>query len=183
MMGLRMYMGSKSMEEYLNKKSKKGFVLDGIYTFGLFAPLRVDVFKFKKANNLTRTYRIDSRKIEKKDFDNYIQLFSDDGWKYFPNNYVNDEFNNDNIFFSDDLKKCDIFSNQESIKERNKASALSSLWKGIYLSLALLFIYVFFPEPFSNYSNNFIGFLLHNSYLIISIMIILVSVFRYHKYK
>lgn len=48
MLRIRLYLGSKSVENYINNKANKGYVLSCITKFGLFVPLRLDVYKFKK---------------------------------------------------------------------------------------------------------------------------------------
>ncbi len=53
----------------------------------------------------------------------------DDGWKYFKNNFANDEYNSDYIFYSEDSTKNQIFSDPESEKLRNKENAASSYIK------------------------------------------------------
>ena len=48
MLRIKPYLGSKSTEDYLNKKAQKGYELESITSFRLFVPLRLDAFSFKK---------------------------------------------------------------------------------------------------------------------------------------
>ena len=48
MLRIKPYLGSKSTEDYLNKKAQKGYELESITSFGLFVPLRLDAYSFKK---------------------------------------------------------------------------------------------------------------------------------------
>ncbi len=180
---IKPYLGSLSVEKYLNKKASKGYILKSINSFGLFVPLRLDAYQFTKTNNTNRVYRIDSRKINKEDFNEYKQIFIDDGWHYFNENYANDEFNVDHIFYSDNPLKTEIFSDEASKNQRNRDNAACSLYKGIFLCLAFLFLSIIFPNAFSGSDNTIIGFILHNLYIIVAILIIIVSIYRYRKYK
>ena len=181
MLRIKPYLGSKSTEDYLNKKSKKGYTLKSITPFALFVPLRLDCYNFKKTSETKRVYRVDSRKIEKNDFKEYQQIFLDDGWKYFKNNYANDEYNTDYIFYSDDSSKNHIFSDSESEKLRNKQNAASSLYKGIFLFMVFLFLSSILPAPSTGNNSTVIGFILHNIYIIVAILIIITSLIRYFK--
>lgn len=75
MLRIKPYLGSKSTEDYLNKKAQKGYELESITSFRLFVPLRLDAFSFKKTLKTKRVYRVDSRKIKKEDFMEYQQIF------------------------------------------------------------------------------------------------------------
>lgn len=72
--------------------------METIIPFGLFQPLRLDVLKFKKKKDLQRIYIVDSNDLVliKRKYQNL-------GWQYFENNYANDEFNNDAIFYYDSI--------------------------------------------------------------------------------
>lgn len=184
MFRIKIYLGSKSLEEYINNKSRKGYVLKNITSFGLFEPLRLDAFHFTKSQDKKRiVYRVDSRKVPKNDFGDYKQIFLDDGWEYFSGNYANDEFNSDNIFYSYDPSKYEIFSDEESKRQRNRDNAALSLWKGIFLFMIFLFFQIIFPAPFEGIDNTLIGFILHNLYIIVAICIIIFSLIRYLKNK
>lgn len=183
MLRIKPYFSSKAREDYLNKQSKKGYQLTSITPFDLFVPLRLDAYKFTKSETKNRVYRVDNRHIKKDDFQEYRQIFLDDGWQYFNDNYTNDEYNNDHIFFCDDPSKYEIFSDSASIKQRNRNNAASSLYKGIFLFLAFIVLSVTFPAPFTNNSNSIIGFLMHNVYIEVAIIIIIVSFYRYIKNK
>lgn len=183
MLRIKLYLGSKSVENYLNRKSSKGFILDTITSFGLFVPLRLDAYHFTKKEHTNRIYQIDSRKVKKSDFDEYKHMFLDDGWEYFKGNYVNDEYNSDHIFYSDNPSKTKIFSDLESEKQRNRDNAAYSLYKGIFLFMVFLFFSIIFPAPFAGSSNTIIGFILHNLYIIVAILIIVISIIRYIRNK
>lgn len=181
MLTIRLYQGSKSMENYLNKKSNKGYSLETLHTFGLFEPLRLDAYHFQKNQIKNRIYRVDSRKLNNEDLHEYMQIFTDDGWKYFSENYANDNFNVDHIFYSDDPMKHDIFSDEDSEKRRNRENAVMSLYKGFTLFMIFFFFSIFFPSLSSGNSNTILGFLLHNLYIIVAITIMLTSILRYLK--
>ena len=59
MLRIKPYLGSKSTEDYLNKKAQKGYELESITSFGLFVPLRLDAYSFKKTLKTKRVYRVD----------------------------------------------------------------------------------------------------------------------------
>jgi len=181
MLRIKPYLGSKSTEDYLNKKAQKGYELESITSFRLFVPLRLDAFSFKKTLKTKRVYRVDSRKIKKEDFMEYQQIFKDDGWEYFKNNFANDEYNSDYIFYSENSTKNQIFSDSESEKLRNKENAASSLYKGIFLFMVFLFFSIIFPSPLAGNNSTLIGFIFHNIYIIVSIFIIIISLIRYLK--
>ncbi|OUP72760.1 hypothetical protein B5F09_12370 [Erysipelatoclostridium sp. An173] len=182
MLRIRLYLGSKSVENYINNKANKGYVLSCITKFGLFVPLRLDVYKFKKSQDKKKiTYRVDSRKVNKDDMKEYKQIFLDDGWHYFTKNYANDGYSNDNIFYSYDPSKREIFSDEESKRARNRDSAAQNLWKGIFLAMAFLYLQVIFPTATSGSNDTIIGFIFHNIYIIIALSIILVSLIQYIK--
>lgn len=183
MLRIRLHLGSKSIEDYLNKMANKGYILDSLTPFGLFEPLRIDTYRFTKSTHKNRTYRVDSRNVDRHDFNEYRQIFLDDGWTYFKNNQANDEFNKENIFYSDTSTKNEIFSDEESRKKKNRDNASSTLLKGIFLFMTFLVLSRLFPAPFSGSSHTIVGFILHNSYVIIAIVIMLVSLIRYIKYK
>lgn len=183
MLNIRVYRGSKAMEAYLNTKSNKGYMLKTISTFGLFEPLRLDAYRFQKNSTKTRVYRVDSRKIKEDDLCDYKQIFVDDGWTYFANNYANDNFNIDHIFYSDDSSKHEIFSDVESERKRNRDNATASLYKGCMLFISFIFFSIFFPSINSGSSHTFIGFILHNLYVIVAILIMVVSIIRYFRNK
>ena len=98
MMRIKLYLGSQELEKYLNKKVHHNYILETIIPFGLFQPLRLDVLKFKKKKDLQRIYIVDSNDLVliKRKYQNL-------GWQYFENNYANDEFNNDAIFYYDSI--------------------------------------------------------------------------------
>ena len=52
MLRIKPYLGSKSTEDYLNKKAQKGYELESITSFRLFVPLRLDAFSFKKFSRM-----------------------------------------------------------------------------------------------------------------------------------
>lgn len=184
MLAVRLYSGSKSMEKYLNNKADKGYILDSITPFSLFVPLKIDIYKFKKSKDRKRIiYRVDSRNVKKEDMQEYKQIFLDDGWHYFNDNYANDTYTSNNIFYSDDPLKSDIFSDEESKKARDRDSAVQSLWKGIFLALVFLYFQVLFPTAFTSSDNGFIAFVSHNFYIIVAIVIIIISLIQYIKNK
>ncbi|WP_291631190.1 DUF2812 domain-containing protein [Clostridium sp.] len=183
MLRIRLYLGSKSVENYLNRKSKRGYQLDCIVPFGLFVPLRLDAYRFEKTTNKNRIYKVDSRSVSKDDLNDYIQLFSDDGWRIFKFNYSNGYYNTDYIFYSDDNKKKDIFSNEESIRKRNRDNAKAGLFKGIVLSLIFIIGNSILPAPLRESNTTLFGFLLQNIYIVIAIVIIFISSIRYWKNK
>ncbi|NBK97956.1 MAG: hypothetical protein EOM50_08050 [Erysipelotrichia bacterium] len=61
----KLYLGSNSIEKYLNKKAKRGFELESITPFTLFFPMRIDYYKFKKIKNIGRTYNVSNNSNEK----------------------------------------------------------------------------------------------------------------------
>lgn len=103
MMRIKLYLGSQELEKYLNKKVQHNYILETIIPFGLFQPLRLDVLKFKKKKDLQRIYIVDSNDLVliKRKYQNL-------GWQYFENNYANDEFNNDAIFYYDSIDEKEL---------------------------------------------------------------------------
>ena len=53
MLRIKPYLGSKSTEDYLNKKAQKGYELESITSFGLFVPLRLDAYSSVSYTHLT----------------------------------------------------------------------------------------------------------------------------------
>ena len=178
MISIKFNLGKQELENYLNKKSKNGYQLVSITPFYMFMPLRMYIYRFSKEYIFNRCYRVDTRRVDPDDFENYVQLYEDDGWRYFRNNYVHDSY--DHIFYSD--HKQEIFSDEASAKENKRDNAAYSLRRGIFL--ALVFICFSFLFPISTQgSHSLIGFLLHNSYFIITLLIIIFSGVRYYKNK
>ncbi len=62
-------------EAYFNKKAQKVYILRTIIPFGLFAPLKVNIYRFVKSNNDQRVYRL--LKVSPK----AISQYQNDGWK------------------------------------------------------------------------------------------------------
>lgn len=183
MLRIKLYQGSKSMENYLNKKMSQGYTLEAINPFDLFRPFRLDAYQFKKSAIRNRVYRVDSRKISNEEMPEYKQLFLDDGWKLFKNNFANDHFNEDHIFYSDDPSKQNIFSDVDSERKRNRDNASMSLFQGCVLAMVFIIFSIIFPSVNSGSSHTIIGFILHNLYIVIAMLIIVVSFIRYFKYK
>lgn len=181
MLRMRLYRGCKSLEKYLNEKSKKGYFIETINSFGLFEPLRIDVYRFEKTVETNRIYRVDSRKVAADELSEYKQIFFDDGWKYFGGNHANDNFNVDHVFYANNIGKYHIFSDEQSERERNRYDAKSSLYKAIFLSITFACFSIFLPSINSGSSNTIFGFILHNLYFIVAIVIMVSASVKYYK--
>lgn len=170
---------SQSLENYLNRKAKKGYVLKTITPFVLFPPLVFTVFDFEKKQDSTCIYRVDSRKVKKEDLVDYNQLFLDDGWHRFPSVSIQERLH---IFYSNDPEKISIYSDDTSIKERNQKDALYLLGKSSLLVVFFVVLTVFFPIPYTAHTG-FIGFVLHYFYILAAVLLIGYALVRYVKNK
>lgn len=158
-------------EAYFNKKAQKGYILRTIIPFTLFAPLKVNIYRFMKSNNDQRVYQLlnVSPKV--------ISQYQNDGWKLLsssPDNYE------DYLVMYKDMP-----SNQKELfgeNTRNSYSTIASLGikEGLIL-LAIFGLWYTFTTPYHN--SSFLGFLLHNSYLVIALSILIISTVVYFKNK
>ena len=170
MMRIKLYVGSQELEKYLNKKVQHNYILETIIPFGLFQPLRLDVLKFKKKKDLQRIYIVDSNDLVliKRKYQNL-------GWQYFENNYANDEFNNDAIFYYDSIDEKELM--KMNIKEschQNDVSA--SLVKGLFFGTVFLIFSVICPNLMIHVNNNGLDFILGNLYIITALTLIVMAV-------
>lgn len=177
MFTINLLQSADSIERYINRKAKKGYHLKAIVPFALFPPLYFTVFNFNKTSNRDRIYRVDSRKLEKEQEKEYYQIFADDGWTSFNANSISDVHH---IFYSDDPKKNMIYSDDESLRQRDRENASRELLGGVFLFLVFVCLNTFFPI-LTEHPNTFIGFLSHNFYFIIAIGVIIISLYRYFK--
>lgn len=182
MLTLNLRSSAASIENYLNKKSKKGYHLKAIVPFTLFPPLSFTAFNFEKTSNRNRIYRVDTRVLEKDQEKEYYQLFADDGWVSLKNGYANSISNIHHIFYSDDSKKNMIYSEEESLKQRDRDNATYELIGGLFLFCVFICLSVFLPSM-NDYPRTLLGFLSHYFYLIVAIGIIVISMFRYYRNK
>ena len=123
--------------------------METIIPFGLFQPLRLDVLKFKKKKDLQRIYIVDSNDLVliKRKYQNL-------GWQYFENNYANDEFNNDAIFYY----------------------VSASLVKGLFFGTVFLIFSVICPNLMIHVNDNGLDFILGNLYIITALTLIVMAV-------
>jgi hypothetical protein len=157
-------------EAYFNKKAQKGYILRTIIPFALFVPLKVNIYRFVKSNNDQRVYRL--LKVSPK----VISQYQNDGSKLLssPANYE------DYLVMYKDM----LFNQKELFGEntRNSYSIIASLGikEGLIL-LAIFGLWYTFTTPYHN--SSFLGFLLHNSYLVIALITIIISTVVYFKNK
>lgn len=180
MLTINLLHSADSIERYLNRKAKKGYHVKTIVPFALFPPLYFTVFNFSKTSNKDRVYRVDSRKLEKDQEKEYYQIFADDGWKPLGNGSASGISDVHHIFYSDDPKKNRIYSDEESVRQRDKDNAGRELLGGLFLFVVFICLNIFFPI-LAEHPNTPIGFLSHNFYFIVAIGIIIISLFRYFK--
>lgn len=170
MMRIKLYLGSQELEKYLNKKVQHNYILETIIPFGLFQPLRLDVLKFKKKKDLQRIYIVDSNDLVliKRKYQNL-------GWQYFENNYANDEFNNDAIFYYDSIDEKELM--KMNIKESCHQNGVSaSLVKGLFFGTVFLIFSVICPNLMIHVNNNGLDFILGNLYIITALTLIVMAV-------
>lgn len=157
-------------EAYFNKKAQKGYILRTIIPFTLFALLKVNIYRFVKSNNDQKVYRL--LKVSPK----VISQYQNDGLKLSssPDNYE------DYLVMYKDM----LFNQKELFREntRNSYSIIASLGikEGLIL-LAIFGLWYTFTTPYHN--SSFLGFLLHNSYLVIALSILIISTVVYFKNK
>lgn len=97
------------------------------------------------------------------------------GWQYFENNYANDEFNNDAIFYYDSIDEKELM--KMNIKEschQNDVSA--SLVKGLFFGTVFLIFSVICPNLMIHVNNNGLDFILGNLYIITALTLIVMAV-------
>ena len=137
MFALRLYHGDVSLENYLNKKAKKGYTLTQMTPFLLFPVLPMIFYQFKKDPAHPCRYRVDSRQVESQDLDDYLTLYQDDGWQLFRDNYAK-RITQSRIFYTLDSQKLALFSDEDSNLKNRLAQARLQL-KSAFL-VAFLFI-------------------------------------------
>lgn len=94
-------------EAYLRKMARKGYLLEKVICPGFYY--------FKKVEPMDMVYRLDFNPKKKEDWDSYLQMYKDYGWKYLQdlNEYSYfyrpaGDSEEDNEIYSDNLSRLDM---------------------------------------------------------------------------
>lgn len=164
---IKIQMSSEGMERFLNKYARKGYVLQFMMPMTLFVPLDIQILQLMKGPHKNRVYQLMSK--DSKQFNRYKEC----GWQKFHYNY-NDEYV---ILYKDIGNQSEVDISQ---KNHSHLAALA-LKEGIFLLLIYGLMILFYPSI--SYNQSVIGFLLHHSYLMITIIMVIVSGWIYIRNK
>lgn len=172
---VRMWMTLENEEKFINKYSKRGYLLNYIAPFRLMPPLEFRVYKFNVNKENNNIYKIDNRTFKNEaDEQEYMQLMRDDSWYLFENNYT---FNNwyTNYYWYRERASGDedIYSDVESKLEAN-----NRMFSHILMFTVVLLVFSAF-FPISNTSTHsrqtIVGMILSNWYLLGLLFITIIS--------
>ncbi|MDR7869400.1 MAG: DUF2812 domain-containing protein [Tissierellaceae bacterium] len=124
-------------EKYLSQMSKKGYRLKKI-TFPGF-------YTFEDVDPEDIVYRLSFKNPRESDFNNYIQMFKDNGWEY-----AFDFMGWSYFRKSGDQKNTEIFSDDESrVEEVNK------VFKSRFLPILIAFTSIVIPNAMNVFNGSF----------------------------
>lgn len=167
---IKIFLSSEGMERYLNKYAKKGYVLQSMIPMALFVPLDIQILQFIKAPHKNRIYQLISKESEQ-----WQQLKEEEWYKFVSHNNTNYD-----IIYKDTQNRNDVFKEDISQQKHQNLAALG-LKEGLFLLIIYGFMTIFYPS--ASYNQSVIGFLLHHSYLIIALIMVIVSGWIYIRNK
>ena len=173
---VRMWMTLENEERFINKYSKRGYLLNYIAPFRLMPPLEFRVYKFNVSKENNSIYKIDNRTFKNgADEQEYMQLMRDDGWHFFENNYTFNNWYRNYYWYRERVSGDeDIYSDEESKLEANNRM-FSHL---LMFAVLLLLFSVVFPISNTNSANSrqtIVGMILSNWYLLGLLLITTIS--------
>ncbi|GAB2023017.1 hypothetical protein RyT2_20910 [Pseudolactococcus yaeyamensis] len=176
MLKLRIWITLENEERFINKYSKRGYVLKYIAPFRLMPPLEFRVYKFSVAPEVNHIYRIDYRSFdEQEDEQEYKQLMQDDGWHFFKNNYTLDNWYSNYYWYRERVSGDEnIYSDIDS-----RLEASNRLFSRILMfSVLLLGFHIIFPMPFTtNSSPSYLANIMRNWYPLGLLLTITIMIF------
>jgi hypothetical protein len=171
-----MWMTLENEERFINKYSKRGYLLKYIAPFRLMPPLEFRVYKFNVSKENNNIYKIDNRTFKNEtDEQEYMQLMRDDGWHFFENNYTFNNWYRNYYWYRERVSGDeDIYSDEESKLEANNRMFSHLL---MFAVLLLLFSAIF-PISNTNTANSrqtIVGMILSNWYILGLLLITTIS--------
>ena len=150
-LGIQINLGKGYIEKYLNKKADQGYRLISMTPFDLFVPLRLIIYKFQKVRDRHYIYKVTSLKEV------------NDEWKSFQDNYLENQ----------DIHVYECCTEDKQVYQGQNDShtlIIRECWLlGIYIILTSLI-------PMHYYGETILGFILHYSYIIIVLTMIIYGI-------